>query len=75
MVPLNVFLKCPCGRYHSIDGATPDRIGLAIFRGSEHRLKCNGCGTTMDTMGAFIGEFHGSEVVRHDDPKFPVDKA
>jgi LSD1 subclass zinc finger protein len=68
---LCVFLKCHgCGHIHRIDEVRPKRVPLALFRGSEKKMKCKSCQAGMDTMLAFIGEQIGSEIRRRDDPKW-----
>lgn len=71
-VIVRVFIKCPkCGKYNCIREVMPQRVELALFRGSEDPVKCISCGAEMDTMTAFCGmqESSGSEVVRHQDPE------
>ena len=68
---MRVFIKCPkCEKYNCIREVTPQRMELALFRGSEDPVRCLFCGAEMDTLTAFCGEQEGSgsEVVRHDDP-------
>ena len=68
---MNIFLKCrKCGHQHCRDGGPARRIDLALFRGSEHPMKCENCGADMDTMRAYCGERIGSEIIRHEDPKY-----
>ena len=66
---MNVFIECPkCGYQNCIDGVAPQRVDLALFRGSEDPIKCKTCQADMDTMTAYCGERVGSEIVRHKDP-------
>ena len=68
---MNVFIKChKCDHQNCIDGIAPRRIDLAVFRGSEHPIKCQKCQADMDAMTAYCGERVGSEIVRHEDPKY-----
>jgi DNA-directed RNA polymerase subunit RPC12/RpoP len=70
-LPMNVFIKCPkCGHQSCLDEIHPNRTGLAMLRGSEEPIRCRNCHANMDTMGAFVGEQVGSEIVRRDDPKW-----
>ena len=53
---LRVFIKCPkCGKYNCIREVMPQRIGLALFHGSEDPVKCLFCGAAMDALTAFCG--------------------
>jgi predicted amidophosphoribosyltransferase len=71
LICVNVFIKCPtCGQRHCIDGVPPRRVDLALFRGSEHPMKCEKCQSDMDTMKAYCGERVGAEIVRREDPKY-----
>jgi len=68
---MNVFINCPwCGHQNCIDVVPPYRVDLALFRGSEHPVKCTECQADMDTMKAYCGERVGSEIVRRDDPTY-----
>ena len=70
-VSLNVFINCPkCSHRNCLEEIRPIRVDLAVFRGSEERVRCKNCGAAMDTMTAYIGERVGSEIVRHQDPKY-----
>ena len=40
-----------------------------MLRGSEDKLKCDGCHAEMDPMTAYCGERIGSQIVWRKDPK------
>jgi hypothetical protein len=68
--PMEVFIKCrKCGQHNRVDGVPPNRVDLAILRGSEEPIKCRSCHSEMDTLTAFLGEQVGSEIMRREDPK------
>jgi hypothetical protein len=67
---VNVFIECPtCGYENHINGVAPNRVDLAVLRGSEGPVTCNKCQADMDTMTAYCGERVGPEIVRREDPK------
>jgi hypothetical protein len=67
--PVSVFLRCrKCGMQNCFADIPATRVDLAMFRGSEEWVKCRGCGSDMDTMGAFVGERVGGAITRLPDP-------
>ena len=67
---MEIFIKCPkCKLVSCVDGVLAVREDLAMFRGSEHPIKCKGCQADIDTMTAFCGERTAAGVERREDPK------
>jgi hypothetical protein len=65
-----VFIRCrKCGTPNQFENIPVRRVDLALFRGSDHPVKCKGCHDDMDPMGAFVGERAGAEIVRRPDPE------
>jgi hypothetical protein len=70
-VPVSIFLKCrKCGPQNCFTDVPVTRVDLAMFRGSEERVKCRGCGASVDTMGAYVGARAGGEIARRPDPEY-----
>jgi hypothetical protein len=68
---ISVFLKCQKCRTQNCFADVPvTRADLTMFRGSEERVKCRGCGAIMDTMGSYVGARAGGEIVRRPDPEY-----
>ena len=67
---MEIFVRCPeCAHQNHFPEIPVKWVDLAMFRGSEHPVKCKKCGAAMDTMTAYVGERSGSEIVRVEDPK------
>jgi hypothetical protein len=69
-ISFGVFIKCrEYGTQNCFD-VPPVRMELVRFRGLDDPIKCKGCHADIDSMLAYCGERIGSEIVRHEDPRY-----